>query len=90
MLLPPVAARHELLQEYQEVHSYHTVASMHRVNVRYVYGFLKFGKVPQSPSIRRRMGIKQAHNFRRELQKPISEMDPLALKFAIENREEIQ
>ena len=90
MLLPPVAARHELIQEYEELHSYHRVAAAHRVNVVYIYHFLKFGKVPSSASIRRRMGIRQAYNYKRELLKPVSEMDPEALKFAIENREEIQ
>lgn len=87
---PPInPARKRLLDEHDELRSWHRVADAHRVNVRYVYGYAVHNRIPHNRDIRRRLGIKRTYTINQMLSLPIQDMPPEILRWAFENREEI-
>ena len=91
LILPPPLhpARKALLDEHRETGSWHRVADAHRVNVRYVFGFAKTGKIPENKLICKRMGIKKTVTINQLLQRSVNDMPMEILKLAFEHRTEM-
>lgn len=92
--LEPISPRRRLLDEYSAIKAsgqkggWRAIANRRRVNVRYVYNLAVHGKIPQNKSIRKRLGFRPTLND--QFRKPIQDMPPEILRFALEYREEMQ
>ena len=84
-----IPARKRLLEAHYELRSWHKVAKVLRINVRYVYNFALHGYLPANPKVRRKLLGKKTINEHLSSD-PISEMPTPLLGWALENRVEMK
>lgn len=86
----PEAPRRRLYRQYRKLGSFRAVATLHNVNVRYVYDYIRFGTIPKNKYARHALGIPRAYghpvSVNELLQKPIQEQPPEVLRLALEYR----
>jgi hypothetical protein len=84
-LIPP---RKRLLEAHQENHSWHKVAKALKLNVRYVYNFAIYGRIPRNKFVLRKLLGRKTINEHLASDR-ISDMPIDLLKWAFENRKEM-